>query len=137
LEIFMSATATHTIRALARHSAVRFLVVGGLSVLVDTTSLFVFHGVLGIWLPIATVLAFAVAFVVNFGLNRAWAFGSAGGMGPQIGRYLLLVLVNLAVTVVLVSALTWGGLPYLVAKVLVAICLALVNYVVSKRWIFA
>ena len=88
------------------HSAVRFLVVGGLSLVVDTGSLIVFHGWLGIWLPLATTMAFGVAFVVNFGLNRLWAFGSGGHMGRQLTRYGYLVIANLCLTVVLVQGLT-------------------------------
>lgn len=123
-------------RALARHSAVRFLVVGGLSVIADTGALFVLHGVLGIWLPVATALAYAVAFVVNFGLNRTWAFGADGAIGRQLWRYLALVAANLVITVLLVQGLVWAGLGYLVAKVLTALGLAVVNYLVSRRWIF-
>ncbi|NJC65583.1 GtrA family protein [Planosporangium flavigriseum] len=118
----------------------RFLVVGGLSMVTDTGALFVFHGVARIWLPLATVLAFAVAFVVNFGLNRVWAFeGGAAGtntIGTQLWRYLALVLANLVATVALVSTLTWAGLPYLVAKVVTAALLAVANYLVSRKWIF-
>lgn len=132
----MSSAVATSIASLTRRSSVRFLIVGGLSVATDTGALFVFHGVLGIWLPVATVLAFAVAFVVNFGLNRAWAFGATGGMGGQVWRYLALVMVNLAATVLLVQGLTSAGLPYLVAKVITAAGLAVVNYLVSKKWIF-
>jgi putative flippase GtrA len=120
----------------SRHSAVRFLVVGGASLVVDTGSLIVFHGWLGIWLPLATTMAFGVAFVVNFGLNRLWAFGSAGAVGRQLTRYIYLVVANLGLTVVLVQSLTWAGLPYVAAKLVTAVILAIVNYVVSRKWIF-
>ncbi len=118
------------------HSAVRFLVVGGLSLVVDTGSLIVFHGWLGIWLPLATTMAFGVAFVVNFGLNRLWAFGSGGHMGRQLTRYSYLVIANLCLTVVLVQGLTWAGLPYVASKLITAVILAIANYLVSRKWIF-
>ncbi|MEU8257327.1 GtrA family protein [Micromonospora inaquosa] len=132
----MKAAASATLAGLTRRSEVRFLIVGGLSAITDTSALYLFHGVLGVWLPFATVLAFAVAFVVNFGLNRAWSFGSSGDVGGQAWRYLLLVLVNLALTVALVQGLTWAGLPYLVAKVLTTGGLAVLNLFVSRKWIF-
>jgi putative flippase GtrA len=121
---------------LTNHSAARFLVVGGLSLVVDAGSLIVFHGWLGIWLPLATTMAFGVAFVVNFGLNRLWAFGSDGAVGRQLTRYIYLVLANLGLTVVLVQALTWAGMVYVVAKLVTAVILAILNYLVSRRWIF-
>ena len=120
----------------SKHSAVRFVAVGVASLIVDTGSLVLFHGWLGIWLPIATTMAFCVAFVVNFGLNRLWAFGSAGAVGRQLTRYGYLVLANLGSTVVLVQGLTWSGLPYVVAKLVTAVILAVCNYVISRKWIF-
>jgi len=132
----MSSAVPATIASLARHSAVRFLIVGGLSFIADAGSLFLFHGVLGIWLPLATVLAFGVAFVVNFGVNRIWAFRTTNAIGSQIWKYFLLVLANLAVTVLLVQGLTTAGLPYLIAKVLTTIALSVVNYLLSKKFIF-
>ena len=62
-------------------------------------------------------------FLVTRG-GRAWAV------------YLALVVANLAATVALVQGLTTAGLDYLVAKVLTAALLSVVNYLVSKRWIF-
>jgi len=133
---------------LSQHSAVRFLMVGGLTFTVDEAALFVFHGVARVWLPLATVLAFAIAFGVNFGLNRVWVFsGSAvgrsagpgaegGAVGRQVSRYVLLVLFNLLVTFVCVPAVTALGVHYLISKALVAGTLAIINYVVSRTWIF-
>ncbi|MGK5740703.1 GtrA family protein [Micromonospora sp. URMC 103] len=132
----MLSPVAYSVRVLARHSAVRFLLVGGLSVAVDAGSLFVYHGVLRIPIPVAAALSFLTSFWVNFALNRAWSFGSSGQVVPQVGRYLALVLANLTANVVLVSALTWGGTPYLLAKVLTTASLAVVNYLVSRRWIF-
>ncbi|WP_330441155.1 GtrA family protein [Micromonospora sp. NBC_00821] len=137
LENSLLSPVADSVRHLSRHSAVRFLVVGGLSVAVDTGSLFVYHGVLRIVLPVAAGMSFLTSFWVNFGLNRAWSFGSSAQMVPQVGRYFALVLANLTANVVLVSALTWAGTPYLLAKLLVTASLSAANYVVSKRWIFA
>jgi putative flippase GtrA len=122
---------------LSQHSAVRFLIVGGVSLSVDEGMLFLLHGVAGVWLPLATLLAFAVAFGVNFGLNRGWAFSARdGAVGRQVWRYLMLVAVNLGVTVVGVPALTALGVLYLISKLVVAGLLAIMNYFVSRRWIF-
>jgi putative flippase GtrA len=103
---------------------------------VDAGTLFILHGVLGIWLPLSTAMSFLASFAINFGLNRVWSFGAPAGMITQAGRYFALVLANLSATVLLVSGLVHAGMPYLVAKVLTAAALAAVNYAVSKRWIF-
>ena len=119
-----------------RSSAVRFLIAGVLSFVADAGLLYVLHGLLHVWLPLATALAFAGAFVVNFGLNRVWAFQAGGAVGRQLFRYVCLVVANLFATVALVSGLAALGLPYLVAKACATALLAVVNYVVSRKWIF-
>jgi putative flippase GtrA len=127
-----------SISSIGRHSGVRFVIVGGLSFLADAGSLFVLHGVAKVWLPLATALAYCVAFVVNFGLNRQWVFatGANGRIPRQVHRYLYLVAGNLVLTVIWVPALTFFGLPYLIAKLVTAAVLAIINYFVSRRWIF-
>jgi putative flippase GtrA len=115
---------------------IRFALVGGLSLAADAGSLFLFHGVLDIWLSLATAMAYGVAFVVNFGLNRVWVFKANGSIATQLGRYIALVLANLAVTVLAVQALVWATVPYMYAKLATAAVLAVVNFFVSRRWIF-
>lgn len=132
----MTRSLTESITSLARHSAVRFVVVGGVSFGLDATTLYLLHGVLKLWLPSATVLAYTVAFAVNFGLNRVWAFGADGRVGRQLHRYLRLTLINLLLTAVGVPGLTWLGLQYLVSKVVVGGTLAVMNYVGLRLWVF-
>ncbi len=114
----------------------RFLVIGALSFAVDLGTLFVAHGVLRIWLPLATTLAYAVAFTINFSLNRFWAFGSTAAVGHQVARYLLLTGVNYVVTVAVVTGLAAAGLQYLVAKVIAATVIAAGNYLAYRLWVF-
>jgi len=120
----------------SRHSGFRYVVVGAASVAVDAGTLYLLHGRAGLWLPVATALAFVAAFGVNFGLNRAWSFDGVRPLGRQLSRYFALVALNLPATVLAVQALTWLGLPYLVAKLVTAAVLAVVNYLVSRRWVF-
>jgi putative flippase GtrA len=123
---------------ITQHSAFRYLVAGGLSFSIDEFCLFVLHGLFHVWLPAATVLAFVLAFGVNFQLNRSWAFAAGGGgaVGRQAGRYGLLVAANLATTTFGVPGLTAAGVYYLISKAVVSGVLVVINYVVSRRWIF-
>ncbi|GIE35556.1 hypothetical protein Ait01nite_086010 [Actinoplanes italicus] len=122
---------------ITRSSGFRFLVVGGTSVVVDAGLLWVLHGLVGMWLEPATALSFLAGLVVNFALNRQWSFASTGRMRSQAVRYAALVAVNLLVTVVLVKALTTLGVMYLIAKVFTTALLSVVNYFVSRKWIFS
>lgn len=123
-------------RAGLSHSLPRYLLIGGLSFAVDFGVLFVAHGLLSIWLPLATVVAYLVAFAVNFGLNRIWAFGSDAPVGRQLARYITLVAVNTVPTVGLVTGLAALGLQYLAAKVIATAVLTVLNYLAYRHWVF-
>jgi putative flippase GtrA len=114
----------------------RFLIIGVLSFAVDAGTLFLTHGVLKVWLPLATTVAYGLSFVVNFGLNRWWAFGSTGALRGQAARYLALVGVNFVITLLMVNGIAALGVSYLLAKVMATAVIAGVNYVAYRNWIF-
>jgi putative flippase GtrA len=116
---------------------VRFFIVGAASLVTNTGTLYVLHGVLGIVLPVAATLSFIASFIVNFTLNRMWTFDSDGAMFSHLWRYLSLVLVNLGLNAGLVTSLTtWLGVPYLVSQVITTASLSMMNYLISRGWIF-
>lgn len=123
-------------RVLYEHSSVRFLLIGGASAALDTGVLYLLHGVLGVLLPVATLLAVVVAFLFNFTLNRIWSFGSESPMGRQFGRYLLLAVGNWGLNVALVTGLTALGLHYVVAKIITLAIASAINYVGYRVWVF-
>lgn len=123
-------------RVLYEHSLVRFLLIGGASAALDTGVLYLLHGVLGIALPVATLMAVMVAFVFNFTLNRIWSFGSESPVGRQFGRYLLLAVGNWCLNVALVTGLTALGLHYVVAKIITLAIASAANYVGYRVWVF-
>jgi putative flippase GtrA len=123
-------------RALYEHSLVRFLLTGGASAALDTGVLYLLHGVLGVLLPVATLLAVMVAFAFNFTLNRIWSFGSASPVGRQFGRYLLLAMFNWGLNVALVTGFTALGLHYVLAKIITLAIASAINYVGYRLWVF-
>lgn len=128
----------HPLAALARHSAVRFLLVGGVSYLFDAGSLYLLHGVARLPLGLSTTLAFGLNLAVNFGLNRVMTFhgASEGAAGRQLARYLVLVGVNFVTTFSIVTGLAALGLNYLVAKTIATVLNAVGNYFAYRHWVF-
>ncbi len=122
--------------ATAPGQLLRFLVTGLLSLGVDFGTYVLLHA-LGLAAAPAAAGGYAVAFAVNFGLNRTWVFGAQGATRRQLGRYLALVLVNLVVTTIGVGWLVDGPhVEYRVAKLAVAAFVAAVNFVVMRAWVF-
>jgi putative flippase GtrA len=134
--IGMTVTLRGVVDAVARHSMVRFAVVGGIGFGTDVFLLWLLHGVAHLWLWLATALAYLVAFAIGFVLSREWVFPESGRSRRQIYRYCWLVAGVLLLTVVGVQALAWLGVPYLIAKVVTSGVVAVVNYVSSRWWVF-
>lgn len=128
------------LRRLHQHTAPRYLVTGGVTLLVDVGCLNLFHGVLRVPLAPATLMAFGIAFVVNFTGSRQWTFArtARGGQAhQQIVRYLILVGINLCSTLLIVLGLSAAGLYYLWAKIAAAAINSVGNYFAYRHWIFA
>jgi putative flippase GtrA len=119
-----------------RHSLFRFLVSGGLCAALDAGLLFLLHGVIGVQLSVATLVAVMLAFFANFTLNRFWSFGSRTYVGSQFVRYLVLGAANWAFTVLAVTGLAYLGLYYLLAKMITLVVAAAGNYIAYRLWVF-
>lgn len=124
------------VQRLWEHSAVRFLLVGGFSYVFDVGLLILLHGVLDVPLAAATSVSFISTLLVNFGLNRIFAFQDTGLVGGALTRYLVLVLVNYGTTLLLVTGLTALGMSYVAAKTVAVILNAVMNYEAYRRWVF-
>jgi putative flippase GtrA len=126
--------------ALRQHPAPRFLIVGFFTFLVDIGSLGLLHSVLHVELAISTVVAYAIAFSVNFFANRQWTFATTA-LGTkaqhQMVRYLVLVAFNLCLTLLIVLGLSSAGVPYLLAKVISVCIIAVGNFFAYRHWVFA
>jgi putative flippase GtrA len=123
-----------------RHSLIRFGLVGFLGLGFDVTllALLVQFTPLHRWSAIAP--AFVVTYLLNFVLNRRFAFAvhdaPPGPIGRQIVRFLPQLALDLALTLASVRLLTAIGLPLLVARVLAGGSNAAVNYIAYRWWTF-
>ena len=61
---------------------------------VDLVLLYVMHGVWHLPVPIAVSVAYACAFALSYVLNRIFNFASHAPVGPQLGIYVVVVVVN-------------------------------------------
>lgn len=116
-----------------------YLVVGGLTVVVDVGLLALLHEAYGVPLGAATTVAFCTAVVVNFLLNRT-AMSSRGsrGLTQHALRYGSLVVANYVITLVVVT--TVGHVSarwYLAAKLAVVAGSTSWNFLLYRYWIFA
>lgn len=124
------------VAAIVDHTAFRYVVIGVLSAAADFGLLYGLHGGLGVPVPIASFVSVALAFVLNFALNRIWSFRSQAPVVGQFGKYLFLGCVNWVLTAILVTAFTALGLNYLIAKAIALVLTTGSNYMLYRLWVF-
>jgi putative flippase GtrA len=112
-----------------------YLLINGFTFTVDLTLLTVFHGVLRWPLPLAITCSYATANGLSYTLNRLLNFRSHAAVGPQLGWYLPVVIVNYLAWVLGVGdGLTALGLDYRLSRVAAGVCEAVYMYC-AMRWV--
>lgn len=119
------------------HSAVRFLIVGGIAFVLDFSLLALLHGELHWPLWLSTGIAFIIGFAFSYTAQRIFSFNSLAPHGPALVRYTVLVGFNALATIGIValintSAFGWGG-----GKVIATAVTTLWNYFAYRYWVFA
>jgi glycosyltransferase involved in cell wall biosynthesis len=86
---------------------------------------------------LATVSARLISGAFNFLLNTFVVFSYEGGFWRKLGRYSLLFFVNMGLSFGLVTAFDYLPASLTVIKIIVDLCLFIVNYFVQLTWVYA
>ncbi|WP_431279739.1 GtrA family protein [Leifsonia poae] len=123
-------------RRLLSHSAVRYLIAGGLSFLVDFGLLALLHNVLlwPVWL--ASGVAFLLSFAFTYTIQRMFSFLSSAPHGRAVLRYTILVIFNTLATIAIVSLINSSALGWIGGKVVATIVTTVWNYFAYRYWVF-
>lgn len=127
---------TSIVQALTERRLARFLIVGaGAAGLLFALSLaFVTAGMAPFW---GGALAYAIAFVVAYSLQRAWTFGGRHRHGQALPRYLTLQICCATLSGVIAHvAVDRFGLPPLAMAALATVIVSAISYVASSLWVF-
>ena len=76
------------------------------------------------------------SFAVNYTLQKSFVFGTRGAHGRALTRYVILVVANLLFTALVVQWAVDLGIPWVVGKLGVTICVTIVNFLTYKSWVF-
>lgn len=133
-------TAARRLRRLLKnflaHSAVRYLIVGGLSFAVDFGLLVLLREVSQWEVGLASATAFLTSLVFNFLVQRKFSFEATHRTHVSMIRYGLLVVANTLATVLIVQWLTPTVLGYMGGKVISTGAMTVWNYFLYQHWVF-
>lgn len=114
---------------------VGFAAINGCTFVLDLILVVLVHGLLGWTLWVAVGLAYAVALACSFVLNRALNFRTHRPVGPQLGIWLVVVVVNYGGIVIgVTTGLAALGLAYPLARLSAGGLEAVFMYS-SMRWL--
>ena len=114
----------------------KFAVVGGTGVIINTSVLYLLSRWAGMPLVAASALAVELAAISNYLLNDTWTFGVRS---PSLGRFAKFntaSLTGLALNVLSVWLLTRLGLNFLMADLVGIAAGFAANYAFSVRWVW-
>jgi putative flippase GtrA len=117
---------------------VRFGIVGGIGFVVNLVVYTLCVHVLGIDYHVAAVLAWIVAVINNFALNRHWTFDARAGRAHfQAIRFLIVSLAALGVSLLLLTLLVdVVGLAKVPAQAAAVAASMPLNFLGNKLWSF-
>lgn len=130
-----------------KHVAIRFIISGGISALVDLLVLYVLNSILDIHYLTSAILAFLCAFGVSFTLHKFWTFKSHGERTHKqvvmyLGTSLFGLFLNTLLMYVFVDFIFSGILldqmkiKVLLAQVVVGIIVAFFSFFLSHHFVF-
>jgi putative flippase GtrA len=119
-----------------KNKFIRFLLTGGVSAFVDVGTLqLALSGGLG--RRGSVTLGFAVGLAVNFVMHKFFTFSSKKPISlREVAAFGLVVLVNYGITLGVVEGLAVISVPVVVAKVASLPLVAVVGFVLSRRFVF-
>jgi putative flippase GtrA len=118
---------------------IRYVFSGGTAAASNVTALFLLVEFGKLYYLYASILAFIFSLAISFTLHKFLTFRDreTRDIHSQFGRYLIVVLGNLALNTALVYVLVEsGGVWYLIAQILAAVVIAVTGYVGYKYFVF-
>lgn len=121
-------------------SVIKYVCVGLVSVIVDYGTLILLYRLFTVPLGTATAAAFIIGLIINFILNRLWAFEAKTDRRSTVRQavlYGILVLINTGFTVLVIEyASNSLHIPPELSKPFCVIATTTWNYLLYKRVIF-
>ncbi len=118
---------------------VRYVISGGTAAGVDLAFIYLFTDIFHIYYLYSSVMAFVIAFVISFTLQKFWTFqdGSVERWEKQATIYFFVAVGNLALnTFYMYILVDYFGLWYLLSQVIAGLTVALSSFFIYRKFIF-
>lgn len=125
----------------ARREKLLYLFFGGLSFLVSVTTYAAFQNILSFHELVSNLLSWLLTTIFVFETNRRWVFEGERKRGTALARQLLAFYAGRAATLFAEEAIlgyfaVYLAFPGVPVKIIAQIVVILLNYIISKKYIF-
>jgi putative flippase GtrA len=118
--------------------ALRFAIVGGLSGCIFAGATFTFVTLAGFEDKLSSALAYIVSMPLNFIGHRIFSFRSTTKILPSAGRFAVIHLVNILITILAMgAAVDVLKLPYYLGVFAAIVVVPLANFFLMDAWVFS
>lgn len=132
----MNKSSVITFSGASTRRALKFAVVGGAGVVINTSALYAFSRWARLPLVLASALAVELAVISNYLLNDTWTFAVRAPSLRRFAKFNAAALLGLALNVLSVWLLTGLGLYFLAADLVGIAAGFAANYALSVRWVW-
>jgi putative flippase GtrA len=117
----------------------RFCFVGVLGTTVDFSVLFLLFEFFNLNLNLAIIVAFLVATINNFYLNKKWTFKNRQpNLINQYLKFLLVSIIGVFLNIVIINSLIYFyDMWYVYGKIIATIFVLFINFFANYTWTFA
>ncbi|PJA96792.1 MAG: hypothetical protein CO129_04640 [Ignavibacteriales bacterium CG_4_9_14_3_um_filter_34_10] len=120
---------------------IKFGIVGGSGIVVNSAVLWLCHDVLGLIIPIASIFSVGLSILTNFLLNDFWTWKNSDekthNFLQRMMRYYISASFGAAINYVVLIVLTeFFGIFYLISNLIGILGGTISNFLFSELWVF-
>ncbi|MFA6551967.1 MAG: GtrA family protein [Candidatus Paceibacterota bacterium] len=118
---------------------VRYIISGGSAAAVNILFLFLLTHYVGLWYLLSSIIAFMLAFIVSFSLQKFWTFEdiSTDAIHKQAGIYFFIITVNLLLnTLLMYFFVDFVKIQYILSQVITGGLIACVSFFAYRKFVF-
>jgi len=120
---------------------IKFGIVGGSGIIVNSAILWLCHDVLGMIIPVASVFSVGISILTNFLLNDLWTWNNSSeklhDFFQRMMRYYISASFGAAINYVVLVVLTeFFGIFYLISNLIGILGGTVSNFLFSELWVF-
>lgn len=114
----------------------KYLLIGGSTAVFELLIYTFLRRVILLELSLSNIIAVVIATVINFIINKGWAFKSVSNLPRSVMLYLILFLLNTFFSTNAIILMVKFGIFDVIAKLVTMCCITMWNFILYRKVVF-